>query len=276
MSDEGSGRWRDAEGMWHGGQPPAGWLESADGRWLPPGGPTAPMPPPPPPPPPDAAVQPSPPQGRVRQGMSTRAKVLVGAVATLIVLGGTFIAISGGADEDKTTTLGVRDDEPATMARPTSTDEPTATTTQPEALPTLAMGEPLPFTLTDFDNKTFVNVTVANPATFAKEPVEFGSTPENGLYLVLEVTVEVSPQSEGTYFAGPDEFRFVAADGTAADTAFAMGFDPELPTIELSAGQRAAGKIVFDINPAQQAGGKVQINDSGENYGEPFAYWRLQ
>jgi hypothetical protein len=276
MSDEGLGRWRDAEGMWHEGEPPAGWLESADGRWLPPGGPTAPMPPPPPPPPPEAAAQPSPPQGRVRQGMSTRAKVLVGAMAALIVLGVTIIAISGGATEDKTTTLSGRDDETATTARPTTTDEPTTTTTQPEAPPTLAMGETLPFTLTDFDsNETFVKVTVANPATFTKEPIEFGSPPENGLYLVLDVTVEVSPQSEGTYFAGPDEFKFVAADGTAADTAFAMGFDPELPTMDLSAGQRAAGKIVFDINPAQQAGGKVQINDTGENEGEPFAYWRL-
>jgi hypothetical protein len=208
--------------------------------------------------------------------MSIRAKVLVGAVAGLIVLGGTILAISGGADESRTTTLSGRDDETATTARPATTDEPT-TTTQPEAPPMLAMGETLPFTLTDVDNnEAFVKVTVANPATFTKEPIEFGEPPENGLYLVLDVTVEVSPQSEGTYFAGPDEFKFVAADGTAAETAFAVGFDPELPTIELSAGQRAAGKIVFDINPAQQAGGHVQINDPGdENYGEPFAYWRL-
>ena len=35
------------------------------------------------------------------------------------------------------------------------------------------------------------------------------------------------------------------------------------------------GKIVFDIDPAQQPGAKIQIADVGDDYGEPFAYWAL-
>jgi hypothetical protein len=180
----------------------------------------------------------------------------------------------GGAEEaDDTST-----DETTTSAEaPTTTRRrATTTTTTAPVPPTLAMGETLPFTLTDFnDNETIVEVTVANPATFTESPIEYGTEPQNGMYLVVDVTVVVAVNSTGTYSAGPGEFKFVAADGTVADSGFASGFDPELPYIDLSAGQQVSGKIVFDINPAHQAGAKVQINDVGANYNQPFAYWGL-
>ncbi len=235
--------------------------------------------PPQPPPPPEGPEPPG-------EGMSTRAKVILGTVAAVIVLVGIGVAVGGGDDHDETstveTTTTAEPDDAETTERPTTTEEPTTTTTQPEGPPTLAIGETLHFSVTtDFDDIEFsdtaseVDVTLANPATFTEEPVEFGSEPQNGVFLVLDATVVVAPDADGTYSAGPFEFKFVAADGTAADTAFALGFEPELPTINLSAGQRVAGKIVFDINPAQQAGAKIQINDTGEDYGEPFAYWAL-
>jgi hypothetical protein len=65
----------------------------------------------------------------------------------------------------------------------------------------------------------------------------------------------------------------VALYGSVAETTFASGFEPQLPYTDLSAGQRVARKIIFDINPAQQAGAK--LNDVGEDYNEPFAYWGL-
>ena len=67
----------------------------------------------------------------------------------------------------------------------------------------------------------------------------------------------------------------VALYGSGVETTFASGFEPQLPYTDLPAGQLVAGKIIFDINPAQQAGAKIHLNDVGEDYNEPFAYWGL-
>jgi hypothetical protein len=100
------------------------------------------------------------------------------------------------------------------------------------------MGQTLNMVLTDFEGgDTYVDVTVADAATFAEEPVEYGMTPQNGLYLVVDVTVAVTAESEGTYPVGESDFKFVAADGSVVETTFASGFEP-----------------------AQQAGAKIQIS----------------
>lgn len=138
------------------------------------------------------------------------------------------------------------------------------------------MGAPLSFTLTDVNgNETAVEVVVGNPITADREPVEYGMEPTRGLFLVLDVNVRVTG-GDGTYSASPYEFKFVAGDGTVSETTFVgPAFGPELPYSDLSAGQQIAGSIGFDIAPGQEVGGRIQINDSGENYGEPFAYWAL-
>jgi hypothetical protein len=137
------------------------------------------------------------------------------------------------------------------------------------------MGETLSFSTTELggDNETFIDVTMANPATFTETPMPYGPPPLNGLYLAVDVTVVVAADSAGTYSTGPHGFKFVAADGTVAEPGFAAGVDPPLSFVDLSAGQQVSGKIVFDINPAHQTGGRVQINDVGANYNQPFAYW---
>jgi hypothetical protein len=209
---------------------------------------------------------------------------VTGSLAGLLVLA--LIAIPL-VDDDESTTETAGDVSTArsgptttrhtpTTHRTTTTVERTTTTTQPDEPQTLPIGQTLDMVVTDFEGgETFVNVTVANPATFTEEPVDYGSTPQNGLYLVVDVTVAVTAGSEGTYPVSETDFKFVAADGSVAETTFAMGFDPMLQYTELAAGQRASGTIVFDINPAQQAGAKIQITDMGDDYGEPFAYWAL-
>lgn len=121
-------------------------------------------------------------------------------------------------------------------------------------------------------DKTVVDVTVANAKQYAKEPGEFGSKPEKGVFLVLDVTVACK---QGTYHANPFNFKFVAKDGTVSEGAFTTGFKPELHATDLSGGQKTAGKIVFDVPKAAIAGGRVQIDGVGLDVDKPAAYWAL-
>jgi methionine-rich copper-binding protein CopC len=121
-------------------------------------------------------------------------------------------------------------------------------------------------------DKTVVDVTVANAKQYAKEPGEFGSKPEKGVFLVLDVTVVCK---QGTYHANPFNFKFVAKDGTVFEGAFTIGFKPELHATDLAAGQKTTGKIVFDVSKAALTGGRVQIDGVGLDANKPAAYWTL-
>ncbi len=200
--------------------------------------------------------------------------VRASVLAIVVVLATGCASEADDASIAESATATEESDRPTTTRdRPTATDAPT-TTTVPEP-PTLPMGETLSFTTTELggDNETFIDVTMANPATFTESPMQYGPEPQNGMYLVVDVTVVVAANSAGTYSAGPHGFKFVAADGTVAESSFAAGIDPQLSFVDLSAGQQVSGKVVFDINPAHQIGGRVQIDDVGANYNQPFAYW---
>lgn len=119
---------------------------------------------------------------------------------------------------------------------------------------------------------TAVEVTVANAKQYAKEPGSFGSKPEKGVFLVLDVTVVCK---QGTYHANPFNFKFVAKDGTVSDQAMTIGFKPALDAIDLNAGQKTAGKIVFDVSKAAIAGARIQIDGVGLDFDKPAAYWAL-
>jgi hypothetical protein len=121
-------------------------------------------------------------------------------------------------------------------------------------------------------DKTTVDVTVANATQFTREPGDYGSKPEHGVFLVLDVTVVCKA---GTYGANPFNFKFVAKDGTVSEGALTVSFKPALNLTDLSAGQKVAGKIVFDVPKAALAGGRVQIDGIGLDYDKPAAYWAL-
>ena len=197
-------------------------------------------------------------------------------VAALV---GGVVAAAGNDSGDDTATEGAESDasgsDEPTADRATTTAAPTTTTTVPPDPPTLPMGQPLPFTISGFSNGEIdVEVVVANPITADREPGEFGLEPSRGLFLVVDVSVRAL-SGDGSYSASPYEFKFVAADGTVAQSTYVGGFGAELPYSDLSAGQQIAGKVGFDIAPRQEVGGRIQLSDVGENYGEPFAYWAL-
>lgn len=137
---------------------------------------------------------------------------------------------------------------------------------------TAAIGQTITLTSTFLDQTDAVEVTLSDPEQHESEPGDFGSDAENGVFLVLSVTVVCT---EGAYSANPFNFKFVAADGTVYEQAFAIGFDPGLNATELAKGQRTSGKIVFDVPVAALTGGKVQIDGIGTDFDKPGAYWAL-
>jgi len=148
-----------------------------------------------------------------------------------------------------------------------------ATDDQPAGPVTAAIGQTVTLTNTLFDSTDAVEITLADVQQHAEDPGAYGfGAPQNGVYLVVNVTAVCT---QGTYFASSFNFKFVAADGTVYDTALVLGFEPQLQTIDLSAGQRTAGSIAFDVPAAAITGGKIQVDGIGLDATEPAAYWAL-
>jgi hypothetical protein len=178
-------------------------------------------------------------------------------IGAAVVLGG--LSIACGSGETDSSVKGGEGQQVETAA-------PEQTTTTAKVGQTVTLSNEL------LDEKTTIEVTVAKPKQYTKEPGEFGSRPEKGVFLVLDVTVVCK---QGTYHANPYNFKFVAKDGTASEIALAVSFKPALNAIDLSAGQKVAGKIVFDVPKAALKGGKIQIDGVGLDFDKPAAYWAL-
>lgn len=145
-------------------------------------------------------------------------------------------------------------------------------TAAPEKATTAKVGQTVTLTSNDLGDKTVVEVTVANAKQYSKEPGDFGSKPEHGVFLVLNVTALCK---EGTYSPNPLNFKFVAKDGAVSEGAFSGAFNPQLEATDLAAGQKASGKIVFDVSKASMTGGRIQIDGVGLDFDQPAAYWTL-
>jgi cytoskeletal protein RodZ len=225
------------------------------------------------------APTPPPPPAPARRRWYTRKRWWIAAVViVLFVAAG--VAGATGSDEDGATLTDSeradaepepeRSDPPAT----TGTTEAAEPEPEPQAPTTVPMGTKLTFDQTDsFSGDLTFEVTVANPVVTPQDESEYPMDATNGTFVAVEVVAAV-PEGEGTYSAGTYNFRFVAADGTVFESTYAT-FDPQLPTTDLAAGQRAAGRVVFDIPANAVAGGKVQLDNVGAAYGEPLAFWAM-
>jgi hypothetical protein len=254
---------------------------------------TTDYPPPPsggyPPAPPPVEGPPSEPEWK-RKARRREVFAAIGVGAVLLVA--IIAAGVAGGDTDAGTTAGVpaTTEEPATTEAaepdPETTDAPAVTTSAvpvPAGPTTVAMGQSIDVVIdAEFEQgKTYATVTLANPTTAEVEPGEFGMEPTNGLFLVVDANVAVLANSQGTFAIADFDFTFVGGDGSVYEVGFATEFGPtldaELLTLDakLSAGQKASGKLVFDIPHDKLAGGKVQLVDTYEDYGEPLAFWTL-
>jgi hypothetical protein len=239
-------------------------------------------PPPPPPPPPVEGPPTEPDWKRTARRRELFAAIGVGAVLLVAII----VAGVAGGDTDPGTTAGkpATTEEPATTKAtepdPETTDAPAVTTSTvpvPAGPTTVAMGQSVDVVLdTGFEqDEIHATVTLASPTTAEVEPGEFGLEPTNGLFLVVDANVAVLPDSQGAYNIGGFAFHFVGGDGSVYEIGIATEFGPRLGYLDLSAGEKASGKLIFDIPPDKLAGGKVQLDDTYEDYGEPLAFWTL-
>ena len=211
---------------------------------------------------PSAPTAPVGPVAAPKRGGTGKA-LLLGAVGLVVGLG---IGCGGGL------AIGSADgDEPTAAAVTTAPGaKPAAKPVKNEGPPTLAAGTAVDITTTSGDQLT---VTIADP----KAPVSSGNQfikADKGHFFVVMVTVEFK-KGASTYFANPTDLKLVAADGSVYGAEFITTIEPAFESLQLNAGQKVTGKIVFDVpkNVVPGAGAKIQFEGSWD--GKAAAFWTV-
>ena len=92
-----------------------------------------------------------------------------------------------------------------------------------------------------------------------------GEAPQNGNFATCDVSIQVTA---GSYDFNPLDFYYQAPDGRTYDAfegnAIWAGFDPQLESGTLSAGQHTRGYVTFDV-PIGTSGADIQLEDAGSN-----------
>ncbi|MEV0212626.1 DUF4352 domain-containing protein [Micromonospora sp. NPDC050695] len=99
----------------------------------------------------------------------------------------------------------------------------------------------------DGDDGT-VEITVTKFSTATKPCKSYGLKPDEGMYVIADVTVTVT---KGTAATNPLSFQWVAADGTETNAiggAFSGCGKPMPAGNDLTAGTRQTGSVVFDVH----------------------------
>ncbi|GGR63944.1 hypothetical protein GCM10010169_03450 [Micromonospora fulviviridis] len=173
---------------------------------------------------------------------------IVVAVMLLLCCGGGIFAIYSGAKKtkdaiDNLPTPGV------TYSNPVD-DSPTggtSATPDPGKTDSETFNMPSGDTLIVNDDDGTVEITVGNFRTKDKACQEFMPAPKNGMYLIADVTAEVT---KGTGSINPFFFKWVGSDGaeeSGVGGAFSgcgklMGSGNNLPT-----GSKRSGQLIFDV-----------------------------
>ncbi|KAA2261144.1 hypothetical protein F0L68_18065 [Solihabitans fulvus] len=95
---------------------------------------------------------------------------------------------------------------------------------------------------------------------------------KNGSYASTSIQMVATQTKATSVMANSISFKIVYADGTAVPST--PGLDmPGTPlvTVSLSEGQKAAGDVYFDVDPARLAGAKIEF----EYLGRVAAFWTL-
>lgn len=98
-----------------------------------------------------------------------------------------------------------------------------------------------------------IEITVKSFETRETACDEYGLPPDNGMYLIADVTVEVT---EGTGSINPFDFTWVADDGTTADdfSGVFAGCGQDLDSAyDMRTGSVRSGTLVFDVVDAEDA-----------------------
>lgn len=182
------------------------------------------------------------------------------AVSVVLVLccGGAVAALVAAGDEDP-----VADDRPDI-----STSQPTTGSTGRDLAPpdqtkndpeteNMKVGDTLVITSTDGDE---LRVTVRKVTSRTTGCREYSNEPDNGTYVVVEVTAEVV---KGTASINPLYLNFVDAAGVEENSIggiFSGCGEPLRSGVDLPAGTKREGTIVFDVKAAK---GKIVYSELG-------------
>ncbi|MDG4807772.1 DUF4352 domain-containing protein [Micromonospora sp. WMMD1120] len=175
----------------------------------------------------------------------TVAVAVSAAVLTLLASAGAIVAVVLSAHPAPTTVSEALPDPDPTLAV-----GPARSNTRPSTPPPashdgrdLSPGDTL---VVNGDEGT-IEITVTKFRSATKPCRSSGDKPDEGVYLIADVTVEVT---KGTAPATPTAFQWVATDGTRtrATGAASSGCGKPMPaTKSLTAGARRTGSVVFDV-----------------------------
>jgi hypothetical protein len=180
-------------------------------------------------------------------------KRLIGLAVPLLLLAGCAGTTSAGTTVtvQVPTTVFVTGPEPA-AAEPTEEAAPTEAAA--DAIP--PVGSSIPFTWSAFGDDDQGTATV-NTAEWTTEADEFGGLPDNGAYLILDVTVEAT---KGSVSVNPLYWSAKDAEGRTYKSGFTSGKDPALDSGDIPAGQKSRGFVAID---APQVPLTVQLSSMG-------------
>lgn len=208
---------------------------------------------------PGTTPPPAPP--RQRKGLSgwVIAGIVAGVLTLLCCGAGSVILIASGGDDARRGTRAAEASEPPAPAEQAAEDG--------DAAPQAGAGEepggdeepagdenqrdtfdmPPGSTLIVTNAEGTLEITVESFEARDTPCDEYGLPPENGVYLIADVRVEVT---EGTGSINPFDFTWVADDGTTADafSGVLSGCGPELDSAyDMRTGSRRSGTLVFDV-----------------------------
>lgn len=176
-----------------------------------------------------------------------------------------LIAVGCGGQEVKNTEQAPV--EP--VVEETATDdvtEPEPVPTEVECCPALKLGDAI--TVAEFD-QDLAEITVTDLRVEKTAQVEYGEPPKNGHFLIFTVEIEASAST----YVDEMEFYVLAKDGTRFDPGDghsfdAADYDDQLGYVELNAGEKTSGLVVFDVPKPVGELAYAPNYDSG-----PIAFW---
>jgi hypothetical protein len=208
----------------------------------------------PPPPPPGYGYGPVPaqpawvPPAPVKQSGGNRTVLAVVGGVLALCCGG--IGIAALTDDTPTTTTSTnagdttQESEGSVQGIQQQEKAPTENAAKPAEADTFNV--PAGSKIKHQDGGTTVEAVMRSVKTYKQACNSLNVDPENGLFVVVDVVVT---QTKGKGSVNPLHFEFVAEDGTSANAlsaAFSGCGEPSLAAADLRAGQKRAGKIVFD------------------------------
>lgn len=132
------------------------------------------------------------------------------------------------------------------------------------AVPAASLGKPATF---EWMDDSAGQITIHTMKWQKKGKGNYAPAPENGAYLVMDVTVE---STKGTVSPNPLYFAAIDKDGRKYDGLGSMsGWEPSLDSSDLAAGKKRRGYIAIDM---PQAAGTIEFQAP---LGETLIEWKL-